>query len=370
MAATLKDVAEKAGVSIKTVSNVVNERPFIAEETRERVRQAIAMLGYQPNLVARSLRKSPVGVMALALPNLANTYFSDIGVEIIAAAAARSYTVLLDHTGGLRENEALIAHGLRPHLIDGVILNADALNLDDLRTDRIPLPLVLLGEHLYGAPWDHVVIDNVAAARQATSHILGLGRRRIAFINMFEAELDRMGETYTGPSRFRLAGYTAALAEAGLAVDPRLLLSFPNPDRAAGMAAVKALLTLAHPPDAIFCFNDLLALGALRGLYEAGLRVPEDVAVAGIDDLEESAYATPSLTTISPDKRAIAWRAVELLIDRIQGRRTGPPERFELPYRLIARESTLGRVQSATAGLTSGAGEEVSASADEHFGIG
>jgi len=367
MAVTLKDVAEKAGVSIKTVSNVVNERPFIAEETRERVRQAIDALGYQPNLVARSLRKSPVGVMALALPNLANTYFSDIGVEIIAAAAAQSYTVLLDHTGGSRENEILIAHGLRQHLIDGVILNADSLTLDDLRTERIPLPLVLLGEHLYGAPWDHVVIDNMAAARQATAHLLRLGRRRVAFINMFEAELARMGESYTGPSRFRLAGYSAALAEAGLAVDPSLLLAFPIPDRAAGVAAVKTLLALARPPDAIFCFNDLLALGALRGLYDAGLRVPEDVAVVGIDDIEESAYATPSLTTISPDKRAIAWRAVELLIDRIQGRRTGPPERFELPFRLIERESTIGRARtnfSADGLATHMTGEEVTASAN------
>jgi DNA-binding LacI/PurR family transcriptional regulator len=182
---------------------------------------------------------------------------------------------------------------------------------------------------------------------------------------MAEKEPERTSESFTSPSRFRLAGYAAAMAEAGLAIEPDLQLSFLDPNRAAGIVAVKSLLALAKPPDAIFCFNDLLALGALRGLHDAGLRVPEDIAVAGFDDIEEGAYATPSLTTISPDKRAIAWRAVELLIDRIQGRRIGPPERFELPFHLIERESTIGRTRidsSANRLIAHASREEVTAS--------
>src|SRR5690348_14829376 len=134
MAATLKDVAQHAGVSIKTVSNVVHNHPAIAPSTRERVRAAIETLNYRPNLGARHLRRGRVGVLALAIPDLSNSYFSDIGNAIIASAAERDYTVLIDHTGGDREKEALVAGGLRPHLIDGLILSSLALELDDLRS--------------------------------------------------------------------------------------------------------------------------------------------------------------------------------------------------------------------------------------------
>jgi len=352
VAATLKDVAAHAGVSFKTVSNVVNNRPVVAPETRERVRDAIEALGYRPNLPARHLRKARVGVLALAVPDLNNTYFSDVGNAVIAAAAEHSYTVLLDHTGGDRAGEALVANGLRPHLIDGVILSPLRLEVEDLQPDRVSVPIVLLGERLVGAPWDHVVIDNVAAARLATRHLLDLGRRRIAAIGVAQ---DASGEA----SRLRLRGFTEAIEAAGQQVDPSLLIpaaGFLRPDgaqahRADGAYAMRQLLVLPDPPDAVFCFNDLLALGTMRALHEARRRVPEDVAVVGFDDIEEGRFSTPSLTTISPDKEAIARRAVSLLLDRIRGTRVGPPERIEPPFHLVVRESTAGvDVSQASAG--------------------
>lgn len=342
MAVTLKDVAAHASVSIKTVSNVVNERPYISRETRERVRQSIETLGYRPDAGARHLRKAHVGVFALAVPDLANTYFADISHEVIAAARARAYTVLVDHTGGEQEQEVLIAHGLRPHLIDGLILSADAVILDDLRAESVPTPMVLIGERMYGAPWDQVMIDNVAATRQATDHLLQLGRRRIALINM-EREADLRDPSITTPWRFRLAGFREAMDAAGMTIDPELLLSVSKPTHQHGIDAMRTLLALRRPPDAVVCFNDLLALGALRALYIAGMRAPDDIAVVGFDDLAEGAYSVPSLTTISPDKREIATLATTLLIDRIRGRRTGPPELFMPPFRLVVRESTVGR---------------------------
>lgn len=335
MTARLKDVAERAGVSIKTVSNVVNGRHArVGPRTREQVLAAINELHYRPNVAARHLRNARVGVLALAFPDLHNSYFAEVGEAIIAAAAEHSYTVLLDHTGAERANEALVVNGLRPHLFDGVIMDAQALNIDDIQPDRAGVPIVLLGEQLFGAPWDHVLVDNVAAARLATAHLLSLGRRRIAVIGVRQT---------SGAPALRLQGYTVALAEAGLAVDPRLLASVDVWHRTEGAEAMRRLLALPEPPDAVFGFNDLMALGAVYALREAGLRIPEDVAVVGFDDIEESRFSSPTLTTISPPKAEIGRLAVSMLVQRIEGTRTVPPAHVELAPQLVVRESTIGR---------------------------
>jgi len=343
---TLKEVATHAGVSVQTASNVVNGRAArVASPTRERVLTSIDALHYRPNLPARHLRHGRVGVLALVIPDLTNPYFSDIGNAVVAAAAAQGYTVLLDHTGGDRAAEARAVNGLRPHLIDGVILSPQAMEGTDLEAARAPFPVVLLSERVLDAPWDHVAIDNAAAARLAADHLLSLGRRRIAAIGV---PRDQGSDT----SRLRLHGLTAALVEAGLSADPHLLVpaaSFYRPDgahahRVDGAHAMRQLLALDHPPDAVFCFNDLLAIGALRALHKAGRRIPDDIAVVGFDDIDEGLFATPSLTTISPDKGGIGRQAVRLLIERIEGRRTGPPARVKPSVHLVTRESTLGLV--------------------------
>ena len=336
MVTTLKDVAARVGVSIKTVSNVVNERPHVTDHTRTRVQAAIDALHYRPNLSARRLRNVRAGVIALAIPDLSNTYFADLGKAVSTAAAAHHYTLLLDYTEGARANEALVVDGLRPNLIDGAILSPLGLEMDDLRPERVSIPIVLVGERLFGAPYDHVVPDNVAAARLATEHLLSLGRRRIAAIGVQDSA--------SGASaRLRLQGYTTALRAAGCAIDPRLLARASSFHRADGARAMRALLEIDDPPDAVFCFNDLLALGALRALHDAGRRIPEDVAVVGYDDIEEGLFATPSLTTVSPDKAGIGRAAVAFLIGRIEGTRRGAPERLTAPFRLTVRESTVGR---------------------------
>jgi len=333
---TLKDVGARAGVSIKTVSNVVNARPHVTDHTRTRVQAAIDALHYRPNLSARHLRKVRAGVIALAIPDLGNTYFADLGKAVSIAAAAHQYTVLLDYTEGVRANEALVVNGLRPNLIDGAILNPLALEMDDLQPERVSIPVVLIGERLFGTPYDHVVPDNVAAARLATEHLLSLGRRRIAAIGIQDSSAG-------ASARLRLQGYTDALQAAGQAIDQRLLARAPSFHRADGARAMRALLETDDPPDAVFCFNDLLALGAIRALHDAGCRIPEDVAVVGYDDIEEGLFATPSLTTVSPDKTEIGRVAVSFLIGRIQQTRRGAPERVAVPLRLTVRESTIGR---------------------------
>lgn len=334
MTVHLKDIAAYTGFSAKTVSNVINgNHARVSAKTRIQILDAIEKLNYQPDIAARYLRKAHVGVIALAIPYLTNPYFAEVANEITAAAAEYSYTVLLDCTQGKRENELLLVKGLRPHLIDGLILDAQSLTSEDLQPEEIKKPMVLLGERFFGAPYDHVVIDNIAAAHLATSHLLSLGRRRIAAIGMLE------GSRSEAPV-LRLQGFVQALGEAGQEMDPALLVPVASWSRANGAEAMRCLLSLKPPPDAVFCFNDLLALGAMSMLHEVGLHIPGDVAVVGVDDIEDGHYATPTLTTIAPDKEEMSRLAVSLLLGRIKGTHQQPPEQNAVPFRLHVRKST------------------------------
>jgi DNA-binding LacI/PurR family transcriptional regulator len=340
MPATLKEVAAQAGVSVKTVSNVVNGRlARVSLETANRVRAALESLNYQPNLAARYLRNGRAGVLAMAIPNLTNPYFASLSTAVIGAAAGYGYTVLIDHTGGDWEQESLALVGLSSHLIDGVILSPLALRMDDMQPRDTAVPVVLLGERLYEAPYDHVAIDNIAAARMATAHLLRLGRRRIAAIGA-----PRNPQDVTASMRLR--GYEEALDEAGHPTNRDLIiltlpaqLSFTRED---GARAMRQLLALDDPPDAVFCFNDLLALGAIKTLQVAGYRIPEDVAVVGIDNIEDGRFATPSLTTIAPNEQDIAHSAVSMLVERIRSTETAQPRLVQPPFRLVVRGSTSG----------------------------
>jgi DNA-binding LacI/PurR family transcriptional regulator len=196
--------------------------------------------------------------------------------------------------------------------------------------------MVLLGERVYEGPADHVSIDNVAAARVATEHLVGLGRRRIAAIG------DQLNPAHQ-TAHLRLRGYLEALAEAGLPAPPEWRPPVEGYHRADGAAAMRRLLDLPEPPDAVFCFNDLLALGALRTLSERGVRVPEDVAVVGWDDVEDGRYSTPTLTTISPDKQQIASLAVEYLAAQLDSGTHEPPREVTADFSLAVRESSVGR---------------------------
>ncbi|NYH43570.1 DNA-binding LacI/PurR family transcriptional regulator [Micromonospora jinlongensis] len=328
----LKDVAERAGVSVKTVSNVVNGYVHVRPDTRARVEEAIAELNYRPNLSARHLRKGRTGVIALAVPELDIPYFAELARYVVDAAAAYGWTVLIDQTGGRREQERVVASGITDHLIDGLIFSPLALTAEDL-AGLDGTPMVLLGERVEHGPADRVVIDNVTAAREITAHLIQLGHRRIAAIGS--------QRTDEGASaRLRLAGYADALRAAGLDYDEALVAPASAWHRADGAAAMQGLLTSGVRPDAVFCFNDTLALGALRALHEAGLRVPEDVAVVGFDDIEDGRFSIPTLSTVAPDKEKIAQLAVELLANRLDGDRTAPAKALSAPYRLELREST------------------------------
>ncbi|MFJ4703053.1 LacI family DNA-binding transcriptional regulator [Streptomyces sp. NPDC088768] len=338
-AVTLKDVAQHAGVSIKTVSNVVRGAPRVSESTRARVAKAVEELGYRPNPTARRLRTGRSGMIALVVPELVSPYFAELAQHVRTEATALGLTVLIEETLGDPAEELRLAGGVGASLLDGVILSPLHTTAEELAPVSGTFPLVLLGERNYArerVAADHVLIDNVAAAHAATAHLAALGRTRIAAIGH-----DRKG---SATSRQRLEGFQRALHEAGLPFDPRLAPPVGEFDRRNGLEAMRALLALppGSRPDAVSCFSDLLAFGARRALYEAGLRVPEDIALTGIDGTEEARYGTPSLTTVVPDKAAIAALAVKCLADRISAATPPPFEVHHAPHWLVERESTRG----------------------------
>lgn len=333
----LEDVAQRAGVSQKTVSNVVNDFPHVTPATRDRVLAAIEELGYRPNLSARNLAKGRSGVVALAVPELDMPYFAELSRLVLEAAERHGWVVLIEQTKGRRDHEERVLGGGFPQRIDGLIFSPVATRASDLRQRRSDTPLVLLGEHIARPPADHISIDNVAAARAATEHLLALGRRRIAVIG------SRSGQ---GAAQRRLQGYREALAAAGVPVDQDLIAPVRNNRGEVGADAMARLLELAEPPDAVFCFTDWLALGAVRTLHDRGIHVPGDIAVMGFDDIPYGRIATPSLTTIAPDKQQIAESAVEMLATQVSSRGPVPPRMVQADFTLLARESTLGAAGS------------------------
>ena len=341
----IKDVARLAGVSEKTVSNVLNDYVHVSEATRRAVRQAIDELGYRVNLAGRHLRRGRTGILALVVPQLAVPYFAELAELVVREAEQRAHTVLVHQTHGDRDRELAALDGFGADFADGVILSPLALTRQDLeRHDPAALPVVLLGEAMERGVADHVAIDNEAAAREATAHLLALRRRRIAVVG---------GRDAPGPgtAEARTRGCRAALAAAGVPQEAALVRPVPGFVMAEGARATAELLRETRPPDALLCLNDELALGALRAVHEAGLRVPRDVAVAGFDDVERGRFSVPSLTTVSPDKAALARLAVELLLNRVEAARPAgtagerapaPPRERVVPHRLVVRESTGG----------------------------
>jgi DNA-binding LacI/PurR family transcriptional regulator len=332
MGASIHDVAKRAGVSPRTVSNVVNDYVHVKPETRARVQAAIDELRYRPNVSARRLRQRNTRTIALAVPELSQPYFAELIDVIERAAQERGYTVIATQTGGSRERERAMLREFDSHIVDGIILSALAITTDDLAELKPSIPIVFIGEQIPPGDVITIAIDNEKALFDVTSHLIASGRRRIAALGASEDRGHRSGQ-------LRLAGYRRAIRDAGLPLDDSLVLHTPGYSRAAGRAAARQAIERDPAIDAFVCFNDVLAIGALRALADFGISVPERVAVTGVDDIDDAAYCVPALTTISPDKGAIALSAVTSLVTLIDEPESGTAS-IEHAYRLIQREST------------------------------
>ena len=338
---SIKDVSRAAGVSISTVSHVLNRTRYVSDEARERVERAIAQLDYRHNGLARSLRTKQSYAIGLIIPDVSNPYYPQVARGVQDAAAAAGYWVFLCNSDRTPQNEVRLLEALEQRRVDGVILDAggpDAALLAALH--RAAVPVVLVGSRIDDASFDVVTVAP-NGGYDAVRHLLGRGHRRIGLI---AGPPVASGETTAGGGGARLAkagGYLQALAEAEIPAELALMVQ-GDYTREGGQAAMRHLLALDTPPTAVFAGNDLMAIGALHAARAAGKRVPEDVAIVGYDDIPEAAVTSPALTTISVPKYEMGHAAGKLLLERIGARDEGErsPRHVVLPYALRVRETT------------------------------
>lgn len=328
---TLQDVADHAGVSMKTVSNVVRNQPHVSAKTRTLVQRAIDELGYRPNVLGRRLATGRSGLIALAFADVGVPYFAELARRSSRSAQEFGYRLILEETDGTLEGEREVVASSEAGLVDGFLFQPSVMSSTEVARHRGDVPIVLLGEAAAPLTMDRVMIDNVAAAADATAHLLALGRRRIGFVGHEAAGL-------TNTSKLRITGYQHALEEAGIEPDPALLIASDAVDALAASRAVAAALDAGLQVDGLVCRDDLAAIGALRAVQERGLHVPDDVAIIGWDNIGMTAVTYPSITTVAPDLPALVQRALELLVERIGGY-DGTGRHELVPHRIVVRES-------------------------------
>ncbi|SEB07969.1 LacI family DNA-binding transcriptional regulator [Leifsonia sp. 21MFCrub1.1] len=338
---TLKDVAAVAGVSYRTVSNVINGHRYISETTREKVEAAIAELDYRPQLAARQLRSGRSNLLTLSVPFVSHPYFAQLAHAVVGQAEKVGYDVVIDETRGTLERELRVAAGFKSILTDGILFSPLTIDLERFEAERGPTPLVLLGERFRSDNIDSVVVDNVSSTGEVTQTMIDAGRTRIAFLGDVVS-----GTIGAAPADLRLAGFTSALEAAGLTparIVPVEQWDQVNPhgdySREEGYERTKELIRSGAQIDGLFCANDLLAIGALRAFRENGVRVPEDVAVVGWDNTAEAAYTAPALTTVAPDMDELARLAIAAMLRRLD-QPDAEPRTTRAPYAVVHRDSS------------------------------
>ncbi|MCI0399606.1 MAG: LacI family transcriptional regulator [Chloroflexi bacterium] len=334
---TQADVARLAGVSQAMVSYVLNDNSNISvpPETRQRILDAIEELGYMPNKVARSLRTRKTKTIACVVPDITNPFHTVFARGIQDVVERHGYDLILYNTDRIPHKERASLRLLQQGRVDGIIMTALHLTAEDfLPLLRLNIPVVVQGPNVMplqveGFPLDSVHVNDVAAARAAVSYLIERGHRRIGLI---------AGQKDTPPRRQRELGYWQTLAEYGLAVDEKLIQDGDFREEG-GYQGMRALLALSPRPTAVFAASDLMAVGALVAIKEAGLKAPDDVAVVGFDDIPIAKLISPALTTIAQFEDKLGQRSAEMLFDRLNG--TAPEEgrREEMPYQLVVRDS-------------------------------
>ncbi len=334
---TIADVAQRAGVSTMTVSRVLNNSGYASEETRARVLAAASELGYMPDALARSLRVKRTQTLALVLTDITNPFFTTVARGVEDAASAEGFSVMFCNTDESEAEEARYVRMLLERQVDGILLvpaRASSRSLDAALARG--KPVVVLDRAVTGAPVDTVRCDSEGGAYHAVNHLLQLGHREIAVL---------AGSPEVSVTVERVAGARRAFADAGLTLaEDRLLYGAPETESGAEMA--RAALALHPRPTAFLATNNFIALGAFAELRERGLRVPEDVSLAGFDDLPAALLFDPFLTVVSQPAYEMGHRGAELLLARLRGEGQPGPQDVVLPTELIIRRSTAAPASS------------------------
>ncbi|MTK05217.1 LacI family transcriptional regulator [Micromonospora sp. CP22] len=325
------DIARLAGVSQSTVSRVLNNHPRITAVTRNRVLAAMEQLRYTPNAAARTLITGRSQLIGLVVSNITNPFYPQLIEAIVATAAEHDYNVVLGNTQESPRRQMDYLKLLVEHQVDGAILtSALQSGADDLqRVIRAGTPVVLVNRTLPGGTLDSVHIDNQRGGAIATEHLIRLGHRRIAFAG---------GRADTSTNQLRFDGYQQAMIEAGLDIDPDLVVHGDFTHLSGGITAHR-LVTTAQPPSAIVCADDVIALGCIDALHDRRIRVPQDIAVVGFDDVPVAALKGIGLTTVRQPAPEMGRRAFDLLMRRIGDDRQGPAVDEVLPAELVIRDT-------------------------------
>lgn len=327
---TIKDVAARADVSVATVSHVINGTRFVTPQLRERVLAAMQEMRYEPNLVARGLRSHRTNLIALVIPDIANPYFPELARGVQDVANQHGYVTILANTDRDTAQERRILQILSRQHVEGIIINPGGVTVDDLLPVQAGgVPIVIFGHQIAHPDFDVAMVDDCQASQDMVCHLVARGHRRIA----------HLGSPRPNSGRLRYEGYAQALRDAGLEVDPALVTEGPWTHKG-GYTAMQALLQRRPLPTAVFAANDLMAIGAMMSIQEAGLRVPEDIAVAGFDDIDEAACVTPALTTVHQPKYDMGKTLADALFGRLAGAAFVEPRCIILPHRLEIRSST------------------------------
>ncbi len=337
--ATIQDVAARAGVSITTVSRVLNDTGYpMRPETKRRVMEAIEALEFRPSPLARGLLGKSTRTIALIIPDISNPYYPLLSRGVEDVASQHDYTVIFCNTDrGLAKLHSYL-EVLREKQVDGIIFAGGGIDVEgaSLPLEEVRGPVVLVGRHRW--PFPSVQVDNVGAAYEATSHLLGLGHRRVAFLG---------GPTTLTSARDRLKGYRQAMEELGGGAESSLIHQGDFGFESGYQAARSLLQAGGLRPTALFAANDQMALGALAATTDLEIRVPDELAVIGFDDIPAGRYVRPSLSTISLPTYEMGASAARLLLKLLAGE---PAEQLLwLPTRLVIRQSS-GRSVAVTLG--------------------
>ena len=329
MPVTMRDVSAMAGVSISTVSHVVNNTRAVPDRTRQKVLDAIRATGFMPNTIARSLKRAETRTLGLAIGDISNPYFTAVVHALEAAAVKAGYTLLLTDIGEDPDRETAALRALIGRRVDGLFLSPSSAGgaeaISHAKRNNVPVVQI---DRVADPDCDYVVARNRPDMRRLVRHLAERGHKRIGMLT----GLDGLSST-----KERIAGYQLGLKDGGLDLDPALMVPADSSIAPAHATTLK-LLDLANPPTALVASNNLMALGALRALKDRGLRVPNDIALVAFDEFEWTDLFQPRLTTIAQPCQEIGEMAVKLMLERIADP-DAPPRHVQLATVLHHRES-------------------------------
>jgi LacI family transcriptional regulator len=325
---TLAQVASLAGVSPTTVSHVLSGKRLVGAATRVTVQEAIRQLGYRPNNVARSLRTRRSRMVAVVVPDLTNSFYGVLTRGLADAVDRAGYGTYVCNTDGVAEREAKFLEDVLDRGADGIVMaSVDVASVGAVGPAEVGTPIVCIGGSLNHPRVDVVVADDLVGSHAVTQHLVARGAVRIAMIQ---------GPPESGSAR--VEGFRQAMAESGLRLDPQLMVP-GDWTRHGGHDAMHMLMSRSNPPDAVFCANDLTAIGAIDAARERGLSIPDDVAIAGFDDIDAATIVSPTLTTVRNPAYDTGRTAGELLVSRMLGEYDGAGRTIVLPCPVVTRGS-------------------------------